>query len=422
MQIPNISDNEFLNVIAFNDLFSAVKTSLQEQNEGNMSPGLISPGTLAFSFSGLTVSVNAPLPFRIGFANGVLAKAMGTTDGQNTTNYSVDFSSFVPSSGSVVIYLLANTTPIQQDPYTIIGPPPGHPNYDPNFAPYLAYSTLDDSLNIFASTTAPDDKTTFELGRVTLTAGQTAITSIDTNHQVYSSSLLNPTGVASGTYTFPQLTIDPDGRILSATENTDIAFTNANNSFTGNNSFSNPLVVANATATDEALSLGQADSLFAALNGSSSENFATKALTSSSLITADGGLTVPSGQTETVAGTLDVTGTATIPNASAPNQPVALGQFVQSLGTSSSSNGYAKLPGGLTIQWGLSPKTATSAPYTAAVSFPIAFAQAVYVIVANDTGAGVDTYAPLISSFTLTGFTIQSSNPGGIAQYVAIGS
>ena len=156
--------------------------------------------------------------------------------------------------------------------------------------------------------------------------------------------------------------------------------------------------------------------------GSPSTDFQTNTLTASGLITANGGLTVPSGQTETVAGTLDVTGTATIPNATAPTQPVALGQFVQSLGTSSSSNGYAKLPGGLTIQWGIAPKTATSSPYTAAVSFPIAFAQAVYVIVANDTGDGDDTYSPQINSFTLTGFTIQSSAAGGIAQYVAIGS
>ena len=45
-------------------------------------------------------------------------------------------------------------------------------------------------------------------------------------------------------------------------------------------------------------------------------------------ITAGGGLSVPSGQTATVAGTLGVTGTLTIPNATAPDQPPALGQFL----------------------------------------------------------------------------------------------
>lgn len=147
--------------------------------------------------------------------------------------------------------------------------------------------------------------------------------------------------------------------------------------------------------------------LFGLMNGSGTVD--VPALTASGLITANDGIDIAGG-------------TLTIPNATASNQPVALGQFVQSLGTSSSSNGYAKLPGGLTIQWGETPATGSSAPYTAAVSFPIAFAQAVYVIVANDTGSGDDTYSPLTSSFTLTGFTIQSSQPDGIAQYVAIGS
>ena len=69
--------------------------------------------------------------------------------------------------------------------------------------------------------------------------------------------------------------------------------------------------------------------------GSPSTDFQTNTLTASGLITANdgidvtagaitagGGLTIPSGET------LDVAGTLTIPNATAPNQPVALGQFV----------------------------------------------------------------------------------------------
>ena len=62
--------------------------------------------------------------------------------------------------------------------------------------------------------------------------------------------------------------------------------------------------------------------------GSPSTDFQTNTLTASGLITANGGLTVPSGQTETVAGTLDVTGTIAVPNATSNNQPVALGQLL----------------------------------------------------------------------------------------------
>jgi cytoskeletal protein CcmA (bactofilin family) len=346
MQIPNISDNEFLNVITFNDLFSAVKTSLQEQNEGNMVPGLISPGSLAFSFSGLTVSVDAPLPFRISFGDGVLAKAMGTTDGQNTTDYSIDFSSFVPSSGSSTVYLLAETVQIQQDPFTIIGPPPGHPNYDPAFAPYLAYSTLDDSLNLFASTTAPDNITTFELGRVTLSAGQTAITSINTSHQTYATSLLNPTGVASGTYTTPDLTIDPDGRILSAVENTNVALLNANNTFTGasntfdgsvtvDGSFTNsntPTLSGNNTFTgtsntntfDGSVVVGES----LTVNGTGSN---VALLGANNTFTGTSNTNTFQGNVD-IDGSLTVDGNVTVPNATTTSEAVAAGQLQGALG------------------------------------------------------------------------------------------
>jgi hypothetical protein len=111
-------------------------------------------------------------------------------------------------------------------------------------------------------------------------------------------------------------------------ENTNVALLNANNVFTGNNAFTNPVGVGNATGLGDAVPLGQADSLFAALNGSSSENFATDALTSSGLITANGGLIVPSGQTEYINGTLSTTnGIVKIANATQANEPVSLGQF-----------------------------------------------------------------------------------------------
>lgn len=66
--------------------------------------------------------------------------------------------------------------------------------------------------------------------------------------------------------------------------------------------------------------------LFDLMNESGTVNL--PAVTSSGLITANGGITVPVGETATVDGTLDVTGTATIPNATANNQPVALAQLL----------------------------------------------------------------------------------------------
>lgn len=125
--------------------------------------------------------------------------------------------------------------------------------------------------------------------------------------------------------------------------------------------------------------------------GNPATPFQTDALTASGLITANGGITVPSGQeitAPTIAGNpsfsgglivpsgevATIDGTITILNATASNNPVALGQFVQSL----SSNGYQMLPSGLIIQWGsLNVGSNSSATFT----FPIAFPHAMFQLV-----------------------------------------
>jgi len=380
MKTPQIASQQFLSNTAFNDNFALIKESVQEQNEGNMSvAGLISPNAVLFQFNGnLIVTVNAPLPFRVVFGNGIMAKALGTTDGQTTTVYDVNFASLVPGSGSVTVYLVCQTQTIQQSPVTVIGPPPGHPDYDPSFVPVVAYTEVDDTLNLFATTTAPDNETTFELGRVTLSAGQTSIASIDTSHWVYASSVLDPTGVASGTYTTPQLTVGSDGRIISASNNTNIATQNGNNNFTGNNTFSgtttnsgtisggtisgstlsgtttnsgtisggtidpSTLTVSGSATFDGGLSVpsGQTATVAGTLSVTGSETVASSTITTlnvtgpftlSGALNANGGLTVPSGQTATVAGTLDVTGTATVPAATASGNPVAYQQVTQKI-------------------------------------------------------------------------------------------
>ena len=380
MKTPQIASQQFLSNTIFNDNFALIKESVQEQNEGNMSvAGLISPNDLLFQFNGnLIVTVNAPLPFRVVFGNGIMAKALGTTDGQTTTVYDVNFASLVPSSGSVTAYLVCQTQTIQQSPVTVIGPPPGHPDYDPSFVPVVAYTEVDDTLNLFATTTAPDNKTTFELGRVTLSAGQTSIASIDTSHWIYASSVLDPTGVASGTYTTPQLTVGSDGRIISASNNTNIATQSGNNDFTGNNTFSgtttnsgtisggtisgstlsgtttnsgtisggtidpSTLTVSGSATFDGGLTVpsGQTATVAGTLSVTGSETVASSTITTlnvtgpftlSGVLNANGGLTVPSGQAATVAGTLDVTGSATVPAATASNQAVQQAQVANAV-------------------------------------------------------------------------------------------
>src|SRR6185437_5782854 len=125
-------------------------------------------------------------------------------------------------SGSQTVYCLSQVTTIGENLVTVVGPPPGHPDYDPTFNPFDFYNTRRDSLSITASTTAPNNTTTFELFRVVLNAGQSIITSgqIDTSHWQYASAVLNPTGVSAGTYPSATITVGIDGRVSSASTTT----------------------------------------------------------------------------------------------------------------------------------------------------------------------------------------------------------
>ena len=100
--------------------------------------------------------------------------------------------------------------------------------------------------------------------------------------------------------------------------------------------------------------------------GSPSTDFQTNTLTASGLITASDGIDVAGG-------------TLTIPNATASNQAVALGQFPSSLG----SSGYKKYPdpssptGYFIEQWAFLPSSASG---FSTWTFPIAFPNAVLLM------------------------------------------
>lgn len=233
MDLPQFSDSEFLDHNALNAAFNLSYASDQQVTDLTNSPGLINPSLLTFTPSALTITVAAPSPFAVLFGNGALTGAHGTTDGADTTSTVVSLSSLVPGSGSVTAYILASFTQVQESPYEVVGPPAGHPDFNPSFAAYAAYAEKRDSLALTASTTAPNNLTTFELCRTTLTAGQTSITSVDTTHQIYASSLLNPTGVTAGVYPGATVTVGADGRITGI-------FASGNGRLIGIQAFANP--------------------------------------------------------------------------------------------------------------------------------------------------------------------------------------
>lgn len=111
-------------------------------------------------------------------------------------------------------------------------------------------------------------------------------------------------------------------------------------------------------------------------------------------------------------------GVMNIPNATANNEPVALGQFPNSL----SGSGYQKFPNGLIIQWGLI--TGSTSGYISA-TFPIAFPNGPLSLSAAFQSQSLEQTSFNYNSLTVSGFNFAAVQGGAyVAQpcsYIAIG-
>lgn len=244
MDIPLFIDGEFVNGTLLNNAASGIAADFELLGYELHSPGLISPGSLTITPSNLVLSITTPSPFAVMFSSGIVATATGTVNGADTDTYSLNLSSFVPGSGSQTVYVLAEWTTTGQNEITVVGAPDGHPDYDALFVPFLFYSTQRDTIQIIGSTTPANNTTTFELCRVSLSEGQSIITQgeIITSYWVYASSVLNPTGIVSGSYSVPTITVSGDGRIVA------VSGTAAGGVLSG--SYPNPGMAAGAAATN----------------------------------------------------------------------------------------------------------------------------------------------------------------------------
>jgi len=354
MKLANFSDNQFVD----NQILDAGETltrgSLLDITGNLHTPGLIGASNLSFSYSGLNVTVNAPLPFHALFSDGTLASANGTTDGESSSSATVDFSSLLPSTGSITAYLVAVSGSIMQEPYQVIGPPQGHPDFSSSFAPYTAYSEQQDTIQFQATTTEPDNLNTLFIASTVLSAGQTVITSSSTTGQVRAGAILsrngevlaadlasgaaatnvgtlggslvgtlpNPTlastGATSGTYINPiSVTVDSDGRI-SAISNVDNFDVPGNVTAGGDIVASGTVSGASATSNGNLIPYGQA---FQLLTPTASEtitlgNTLETEVQPSSGITADITLTLEPGSVEgqgaTFYGSASASGSVTV--------------------------------------------------------------------------------------------------------------
>ena len=194
MRAPLFNNNEFLDETSFNNAYGLVTDSLVDITGNLHTPGLINASALSFGYSGLTITIDAPLPFRALFSDGTLASANGTTDGESSSSATVDFSSLVPSTGSVTAYLVAVSGSVLQQPSVQPGPPVGHPDFSPSYQPYTAYAENQDTIQFQATLTAPDNETTLFIASTVLSAGQTVITSSSTTGQVRAGAILSRNG------------------------------------------------------------------------------------------------------------------------------------------------------------------------------------------------------------------------------------
>lgn len=179
MLTPNFGSSEYLDATTFNFLSAAVTTSLQQIAATSMTPGLVMPEGLRFQTTGLQIAVTCPITFGIVFSNGTLAQAVGSVPGSTNGNYTVNFAPLVPTIGSTTAYLLCQVSQVGQTPVTVTGPPPGHPDWNPQFSPYTLYTVTQDSLAMTASLAPPDNLTTFSLGTLTLSVGMTVLPTLD---------------------------------------------------------------------------------------------------------------------------------------------------------------------------------------------------------------------------------------------------
>ena len=203
MKIASFQDPQFLDASAaggLNPAFATVSGSVASVGSGAWAaPGLLAPDAMTLAFSGMVATVGLPPPWGLVASGGVVVRAHGTQTGRDTQTYTVDFTPLAPT-GTITAYLTATVAQIQQSPFPIPGPPPGHPAYDPNFVPTVGYAQQVYTVALAAVSGVPDNVNTFELMRTTLASGQTTVTEWSSAGQVRATNLRAQAGLvlASG--------------------------------------------------------------------------------------------------------------------------------------------------------------------------------------------------------------------------------
>jgi len=186
MLVPQVNPLQYGDSNTLNTAFNKLASGATDFIGKLYSPGLVRPDVLAIGATGLTLGYSAPAPFGVLFGSGRFATAHGTQTGLDTQSGTINFSSFLPSSGSITAYFVAQYGQVLQNPISVPGPPPGNPGYNPNYVATVGYTTNTDTLVFSATTGVPDNQTTFEICRFILLNGTSLLLPIYLNQQIAS--------------------------------------------------------------------------------------------------------------------------------------------------------------------------------------------------------------------------------------------
>ncbi len=186
MRRANYGNGQFVDQFVFQTSSDLGRTSLSTFLSGAYRPGILNASQLTVAPSGSSpvLTLTAAPGFAVLFGNGIYGELAGTANGVNNNSITLDFTSFIPTTGTATVYVSATTQPLNTNAANVVGPPLGHPDYNPNFSPYVLYSQIWDTLliQVLSSNTTIDNVAVVELFRVVLSPGMVTIPASSINY------------------------------------------------------------------------------------------------------------------------------------------------------------------------------------------------------------------------------------------------
>ena len=262
MRVPLFNQQQYLSSSSLNSSIGTIYSAISEFFNQYFSYGFINMDDISLQYSGLNVTITANQGFALRSGTG-----LGVVNSQ--TQYTVNFSSLVPSTGTIEVYLVGSLNVVNIDPFVVVPPPPGDASYSPAASAYTGYANQQYQIYFSASTTLPDNVNSFVLGVGSLGAGASTI-SINTEAAIVSALIpqLNIIPITSSqTVTIPGVySFNDSGLTVTLPQPNNIGEVFG---FEGAGTVSGSFVgLYSSTGTASSMTLGANDTLLLVSNGS----------------------------------------------------------------------------------------------------------------------------------------------------------